>query len=120
MAILTIFIAVLALCFVHTAMMVSSTTAVGCILSTEQAMCPLQQIMSSWQNLFVALPQINVTVTLLLLVSIIFFVFCFDRQTQHERTLRPLQLYSKTYPNFSSLNFLSYALRSGILQPKVF
>jgi len=117
--ILTVFIAVLVLCFVHTAMMMSPVTSDGCILSAEQAMCPLG-LMSSWGDLFVAMPQINLTLSLLFLVSIIFFVFFVNKQINYEYSLRPVEIYSKTYPNFSSLNFLSRLLRSGILHPKLF
>ena len=117
--ILTVFIAVLALCFIHTAMMMSPVMFDGCVLSAEQAMCPLR-LMSAWSDLFVALPQINLTLSLLFLVSIIFFVFLLNKQINYEHSLKSAEIYSKTYPNFSSLNFLSIAFQRGILHPKIF
>src|SRR3989344_1128251 len=96
--ILTVFIAVLALCFMHTVMMAAPVTADDCTLSSKQAVCPLK-LMSSWSDLFITLPQINLTLFLLYLVSIIFFVLLFNRQTNYRYSLRPVEIYSKTYPN---------------------
>lgn len=115
--ILTIFLAVMALCFVHAAMMAMPLTAGDCVISAKQAICSVG-LMGSWKDLVVALPPNIVTLIFVILASILLSNFSFKKI--ETLLFRPFKLYSKTYPNFSSLNFLSYAFSRGILHPKLF
>ncbi len=116
--ILIVFLVVVVLGFIHTAMMIEPVSGES-VITSAMSMCQVV-VMNLWTNLFEYLPTAGSLVfySLIILAMMLIGTLFHGFNRLQVCRLNEVRRYIDNY--FPSFNFLQRALRRGLINPKIF